>query len=259
MSKAIEALTGAAIWVLGSVFVCLIAVHTWSHVELVATVSAQTEPSTTKTILINRLRRLDPIEVDQVLEDAFGVAPTTPSEDDLMWVHMGHNLPIRGREFREAYKFQAGDDWLRKLSLLIKNRTSKEIVYISLTMKFPQTKAEGPMVEDNIAYGHIPDAVAFNGKGEKLPQVSNQPLSVGPDQEIALALAEHESEIRVGLERVQPFSTISLCYIEYELYFADGMAWWLGRYMAPVPTQPGKFVAMDMQYFPAPVHGLPGN
>lgn len=259
MSRIIRALTSVMVCILGSVLVCSIVVHNWSHVHLASSVRAQRETGTGNTVLINRLHRLDPLEVDRVLEDGKDVAPVEPSEDDLNLVRTNPNGPVRGRQFRDAYKFQAGDDWLRNLSLVVKNRTSKNIVYIGLRLKFPQTKAEGPVVEDSFAYGRIPDAVAYNAAGEKLPQGSDRPILLAPGQQMTLSLAGHESEIREGLERLQPFSSISLCYIRHDVYFDDGTAWWLGRYGAPDPAQPGKIIPMNGQYFPGPVHGLPGS
>jgi len=259
MSKMMEALVSTAACILGCVLLCSIVVHNWSHVHLVPPVSAQDEAGKGKTVLINKLHRLDPLEVDRVLEDGRDVAPVEPSEDDLIWVRVNPNGPVRGRQFRDAFKFQAGDDWLRNLSLVLKNRTSKNIVYVGLKLKFPQTKTEGPVVEQSFAYGRIPGAVAYNGSGEKLPQGSDRPILLAPGQQMTLSLAGHDSEIREGLERLQPFSSISLCYIRYDVYFEDGTAWWLGRYGAPDPAQPGKIIPMDSQYFPGPVHGLPGS
>jgi hypothetical protein len=60
MSKMMEALVSTAACILGCVLLCSIVVHNWSHVHLVPPVSAQDEAGKGKTVLINKLHRLDP-------------------------------------------------------------------------------------------------------------------------------------------------------------------------------------------------------
>jgi hypothetical protein len=191
------------------------------------------------------------------LERGKELVPGEPSEEDLKWVHMGINLPIRGRQFRDAYKFQAGDDWLRNLSLVLGNRTSKNIVLVSPSLHFPETKPNGPEVTCDLVFGRIPENVAYTSSGEKIPQGSNTPIMLAPGQRMMFSLAEDSSNIRDTVERFQPFSTVSLCYIHFSVYFEDGMRWSEGTYVAPDPAHAGKFIGMGLFYFPGPAHRLP--
>jgi len=260
MSRLMKASVTTALCILSFVLACAALVQHWPHLALVPTANAQGDDEVEKTILVNKLHRLDALEVDRVLESGRVVRPAEPSEDNLKWLQMGNNLPVLGRQFREAYTFRAGDDWLKDLSLVLKNRTSKSIVYIGLKLRFPQTKAEGPEAAGMFGYGRIPDAVAHDSSEKKLTQgESARPLLLAPGQQVTLSVGEHAEEMRAGLEGVQSFPSISLCYIEFAVYFEDGMAWLVGHYVAPDPNQPGRTIPMDKQYFPGPVRGLPGS
>ena len=88
-----------------------------------------------KIVSISCLRPVDPLASSEVLENGRLVGRTSLSEDDLKWIDKG--LPValpvliqryEARPSRWAYRFRAGDDWLKDLSVVVRNRTSKTIV-----------------------------------------------------------------------------------------------------------------------------------
>jgi hypothetical protein len=213
-----------------------------------------------KTVSISRLRPADPLEVSEVLENGQPVGRTLLSEDDLKWTDKG--LPValpvliqryEARPSRWAYKFRAGDDWLKDLSLVARNRTSKTIVNVGMLVRFPETKADGPAILEDIEFGRIPANAAFTGSGQRLGQDSNKSIFLGLGQTMAFSLAAHDGELRRSVEFYRPFSTVSLCVIEFRVYFEDGMQWF-GGYSMPDPTHPGRFVPMGFRYFPGQTH-----
>ena len=156
---------------------------------------------------------------------------------------------------RDAYKFQTGDDWLKNLSLVLKNRTSKNIVYVKVIISFPETRTVGVLAQDYIDFGQIPDGAASLFFGGKVLPGSNKPIFIAPGHKMRVFGAAADSGSREGIERYRPFSSISLSYIRFEVYFENGMRWFQENYTVPDPTQVGKFILMDRSYFPGPVHG----
>jgi hypothetical protein len=259
MIKSIQRLTIATLFILGAELVCPTSVKLWRRGYFVNLVHAQSGP---KTVSINRLRPVDPLDVSEVLEDGRPVGRTLLSQDDLKWIDKG--LPValpvliqryEARPSRWAYKFRAGDDWLKDLSLVVRNRTSKNIVYVDVVVGFPETKANGPAIFDDIEFGRIPANAAFTGSGQRLRQGSNKPIFLAPSQTMAFSLAAHDGELRRSVEFYRPFSTASLCIIEFQVYFGDGMKWFAGLYSMPDPTHPGRFAPMGFRYFPGQTHG----
>jgi hypothetical protein len=122
-------------------------------------------------------------------------------------------------------------------------------------VSFPQTKASGPTISDNVEFGRIPANAAFTGSGQELRQGSNKPIFLAPGQTMVFSHAAHDSELRRSVESYLPFSTVSLCMIEFQLYFEDGMRWGGGAYSMPDPTHPGRFVPMGFRYFPGAARG----
>jgi len=261
MSKLLDRLTLVALCVLGAVLASLLIVEGWHRVRVVPIVRAQGDPTGgNKTVLVNKTRRLDPIEVVKVLEGGKEVAPGDPSQDDLNWL-MPKDLPLRpARQFRTAYKFPAGESWLRDLSLVLLNRTSKNIVHVSMHVTFPETTATGPMLWPTVRFGQLPDNVAFFVSGEAMPPRPEEPIFLEPGEERTFPLVEQGPHLRKAIEGRQPFSTVSMCYIHFEATFDDGMHWGeVGGYSDPDPDHPGRFTPTDMTYFPGPLVGPPAE
>jgi hypothetical protein len=254
MISSAQRLTIATLFILGAEVVCPTSATLWRHPCLVNVVHAQ---SGLKTVSIDRLRPVDPLEVTEVLENGQPVGRTLLSEDDLKWMFKGLPvaLPVLIQRYEArpgwwAYKFRAGNDWLKHLSLVVRNRTSKNIVYVAMLLRFPETKANGAAISDDIEFGRIPANAAFTGSGQKLRQGSDKPIFLPPGQAMAFSLAAHDGELRRSVEFYRPFSTVSLCVIEFEVYFQDGMQWFGGGYSIPNRTHPGRFIPMGFGYFP---------
>jgi hypothetical protein len=149
-----------------------------------------------------------------------------------------------------AVPFQAGDDWLSELTFTIRNRSSKTFVFISFDIVFPEARARiglGQVVE----LGRIPEVDAYTVQGNKIGQGGKLPLDFRPGQEMKISLAPYADELRRKVEELQPFSTISRCFINLSHgFFEDGMLWSLADYEVPDPNRRGWFKPVDDSEIP---------
>ncbi|MFZ0963627.1 MAG: hypothetical protein WAO35_22415 [Terriglobia bacterium] len=261
MSKLLDRLILITLCLLGSVLATAFIAEGWHRVNLVPVVRAQSNPAPgIKTVVVNKTRQLDPIEVTQVLEGGNEIVPGDPSPADSDWMNSPALPVISTHEFRAAYKFPAGEDWLKDLEVVLRNRTSKNIVQVVLNVTFPETRAEGPIAWPAIRFGQLPANVAFFGSGDPIPPGPEPSLLFPPGTIEGFNLTRPDSQLRATVERSQPFSTVTLCYIHFAVVFDDGMNWTeAGGYAAPDPANPGRFLLPDRSYFPGPLMGPPAQ
>lgn len=153
--------------------------------------------------------------------------------------------------------FQAGDNWLRDLSITLKNQTSKKIAFVWVTFIFPQD-------ESNIFEGHIywelmlgqPPANTlgtFNHPREVIPKGTGRPLNFAPGQEMTISLGDYIGPLKARIEGWKPFASVNKCIIAVNhVYFDDGMRWsnWGAGYAQPFgdhwATMGGTFFPGEM-------------
>jgi hypothetical protein len=261
MSKLLDRLTLITLCLLGGVLDTVFIAKGWNRANLVPIVRAQSNPAPgTKTVIVNKTRQLDPIEVTQVLEGGNEIVPGDPTPADSDSLNPAGLPVISSHEFRAAYKFPAGDNWLGDLEVVLRNRTSKNIVRVVLNVTFPETAAKGPMAWPRVRFGQLPANVAFYGSGDPIPPGPEPTLLFPPGQIMGFNVTNYDSQLRATVERSQPFSTITLCYIHFGVDFDDGMHWSeAGGYAEPDPQHIGKFLPPDRTYFPGPLMGPPAS
>lgn len=203
-----------------------------------------------KTVMMVNMRPSDPIEVEAVLQSRKYVAPGKPSQDDLKWLIIpGKVLRAPLGQGRVAYKFQAGTDWLKNLSLVVRNRTSKSIALFTIYESFPETKATGSLVFNNAKFGALPANVAFTYDGRPLPRSGQKPLNLAPGKQRIFPLGDKLTRAIDIINARQPFSSISLLQVHFGVTFTDGMQWF-GAYAKPDPNHPGRYLPMPFNFFP---------
>jgi hypothetical protein len=88
-------------------------------------------------------------------------------------------------ELTPVAPFQADEDWLKNMSIFIKNRTDKEIVYAEVQLIFPDlgdgTEAR-PVTAYTISVGQRPEwsRYVFDGTTEELGHLDPASLSMRP-------------------------------------------------------------------------------
>jgi hypothetical protein len=247
---------------MGTALACSIAVEFWPHLNIVPAVQAQ---GVTRTLIIDRLYRTDPIEIVKVLSVGNEAKVHTRIEDDtqgFVLIYDGGHYPARGEAVAAlACKFQADDNWLNALSFVLRNRTSKTIVLVAITMISPSRALPhppGPPYEGwagRFTFGQLPAILVHTRRGDRLPATTRNPIRFGPGEGMTFALAD-AGRISPHVDVLaHPWSDTFLCRAQIRVVFEDGLQWLHGDYYKLDPERPGEDAMMDEEYFPGSFMG----
>jgi hypothetical protein len=162
-------------------------------------------------------------------------------------------------EVKPDVPFLAGDDWFNDLSVVVKNLSSKKIVFAGIQVDFPQT-GDGsrlhPIVGDQSSVGQMPENGLYSGiTGRKLTEPVRDPILLEPGAEVTIPVIsrdldnDHRSSVKAMLEARLPLSKVTTCLIGLrDFYFEDGTRWSHGTYYRPTGV-PGKFVVIPIEEF----------
>jgi hypothetical protein len=165
-------------------------------------------------------------------------------------------LMVGPRSVQPVTPFQAGQDWLKSMTIYLYNRTNKSIVFIDVPLGLPETgngRAE-PQWIYHIQLGRIPAVDAYSGRtGKPIPvDPKLEPLAFGPDQTLVVHAGDYIDQIgNYVQERMLLTGVTKLVIHGGTVFFDDGMRWQAGGgYSVPVPEHPGRFNPLDGNYFP---------
>ncbi|MGA9059887.1 MAG: hypothetical protein WB763_25635 [Terriglobia bacterium] len=236
MLRGLQWLSLIACCLLGTVIACVLMVQIWDKVSVVPVVQAQDALMGGSKFV--EIERDCPRDSARVVKVTVGKQVITP----------GFFNRLKGPS---GVPFQAGDDWLKKLTFTIRNRSSENFVELDMHICFPDTETTGHEICQPIDLGRMPDNAAYTVEGNKFDQGSARPLDFRPGQEMKISFAPYADEIRRRIEERQPFSTISRCFINLDGgFFEDGMRWELADYLVPDPSRHGSFKPVDDSEIP---------
>jgi hypothetical protein len=198
-------------------------------------------------IYIDRQTSMDPVSIEKI---AVG--------DQL--IELGVMDP-RGRVHEPGMQFQAGPDWLKDMSVVLKNRTNKEIVHVEIELWFPDS-GDGtrghPVQTYELALGQRPEIDLYIGRGGQkvLPDTDKEPLSLLPEKTVVIHIADYfdqiEELLKGGSKRLQQHTRVVVRQLGCA--FVDGMRWSdVGGFLIPDFDHPGHFAKQDQGRF------FPGN
>lgn len=169
------------------------------------------------------------------------------------------------RDEQPATQFQSDKNWLKNMSIFLKNRTDKTIVCAVIGLWFPET-GDGrtqAVTHYYIDLGQLPEIDSFTKTGQKIPPDPNsQPLLFAPGKTLVIHVADYITATQDTLEQFPgllaavnkpPLSQITKVVIApKKFFFDDGMRWTdLEEFGVPDPNQPGQFTNMERgRYFP---------
>jgi hypothetical protein len=167
------------------------------------------------------------------------------------------------REDRPGKPFQADDNWLKNMTISIRNRTDKTIVSGEVMVWFPETLGNSPERPEattmyRLRFGQRPDVARYYKDGSKIPPDTFKPVELAPGQTMVIPLADHIDAIQSLVEGVgnTPFSHITKINLQRgSFYFVDGMRWENFSYFAPDLEHPGKYTALAQDFFPGRTGG----
>jgi hypothetical protein len=196
----------------------------------------------TKMVYIDAQYRVDPVTITEVTVGDQQIQP---------------GLSTGAREVRPGTPFQADEDWLKNMSISLKNRTNKAIDRAEVMLYFLGASASQPVAAYVITLGQRHESDSFTSRGQRRPPEPNkQPLLCVPGQTLVVRVGDYVDEIQSIVEEKVPFSQVTRVAIQRtRFFFVDGMRWDdLVGFGVPDPNHPGQFTNMDRNtYFPGDV------
>lgn len=144
--------------------------------------------------------------------------------------------------------FQAGDDWLKYLSVTVRNASKKNIAGIEAVMSLLDTgdgTSTRPIVTSNVLVGVRP-GVQSGSTNEGMPPSS---VLIEPGQSVTISFAANYDGFKTKVEAQQSISTIHRCRMSFSVFFADGTRWIVDQYYRPEPAHPGRYAPMSFEEF----------
>jgi hypothetical protein len=153
--------------------------------------------------------------------------------------------------------FQAGDDWLNHLTVVLKNVSSKKVVNADIRVFFLDLgngTPQHPLVGDGNQIGERPKHARYSTiQGGWQNDPARNPILIGPGQEFSLPAIDPErfDEVKQIIETRQPLSSMTSIRLDVAtVYFEDGTKWG-GGYFRPDYSAPGKYVHISQKEFDA--------
>jgi hypothetical protein len=232
-----------------AVLATLVVLSGWLHWRAAAVAAAGlTQSGEDRTVDIERQTRMDPLTITKVMVGDQQIQPGQSSG---------------AREDKPGTTFQADEDWLKNMSIVLKNRTDKVIAHVEIQLFFPDTgdgSASRPVTAYTIALGQVPDINSFTSHGQKIPpDSSKQPLLLAPGQTLVIRVADYIDGIRDMLEQFpgalvggSPILQVTRVTIDrLQLFFVDGLRWKnLDGFAVPDPNRPGRYTNPGTTFFP---------
>jgi hypothetical protein len=201
----------------------------------------------TKIVYIDNQYRMDPVTIEKVTVESQLIQP---------------GVSTAARVEQPATPFQADEDWLKNMSISLKNRTDKVIVRAEIMLWFldtgngitPPGRISPTVSMYVMTFGQRPEIDSFTSHGQKRPpEPDKQPLLLAPGQTVVIRVGDYVGEMQSIVEQTLPFSQVTRVAIRrLQFYFVDGMRWTdLDRFAIPDPNHPGQFTNLDRgRYFP---------
>lgn len=206
----------------------------------IAPVGAATGRLGTKMVYIDAQYRVDPVTITKVTVGDQQIQP---------------GVSTGAREVRPGTPFRADEDWLKNMSVSLKNRTNKVIVRAELQLWFPDTgdgSPSQPVTVHIISVGRRPEIDSFASHGQKLqPEPGKTPLLVAPGQTVVIHFVDDLDAMQSRVEETLSFAQVTRVAIQrLRVYFVDGMSWDdLHGFGVPDLNHPGRFTYMDRNRF----------
>jgi hypothetical protein len=158
------------------------------------------------------------------------------------------SLKVKGRAAGLGEKFEGEGDWLRGVTLSIRNRADQPIVWARLDLTFPETAATGPVMLHQIFLGSRPD----------LPQPPGvAPLRLMPKETLEVPLAAEYEQIKTLIElRHASVELVRQLDLHLgEVLYEDGTLWSGGQLFKRNPDPGGQRKWLRLSDGPQPPAG----
>ncbi len=146
------------------------------------------------------------------------------------------DLTVNGTQHEINRKVTAGEDWLNGLTFKSKNISNKNIVFIYVSLLFPEAKAiTGTLFAFDLRYGADPRLEAGS--------TTEKPIKPEEEAEFVVSDASYQN-LKRGIEtRITPIKNINSVQIDVvRVIFDDDTAWATGTFMHRDPNNPKRWI-----------------
>lgn len=150
--------------------------------------------------------------------------------------------------------FQGADDWFNHLTVVLRNVSTKKVVYADIRIFFLDTDDKRSMIADGNQIGERAKQARYttiHGGWQNDP--ARSPILVGPGKELSVPVIDPNrfGEVKGILEDRQPLSSIASVRLDVAtVYFEDGTKW-AGGYFRPDFSASGKYIHISQKEFDA--------
>jgi len=151
---------------------------------------------------------------------------------------VGLSLGSRKIDFDENY--EAAMDWLKDLSIKIRNDSGKTVAFISLSLDFPETLETGNMMAFPLSYGqHQISSEKIVGRKEDKPVPPGQSFDIGLDE-------KRYADLKRFLDSRQGANSLTRAKLGIaSIYYNDGTGWSGGQNIKQDPNDPKRWIPVD--------------
>lgn len=162
-------------------------------------------------------------------------------------------LLVDGKEVHRGIPFQAGPDWLQHLTVVIQNKSGKDLTAAQIMIDFPELgdgSHERPIVGTQIRIGQRPEHALYSQSGEKIRAESTAPIRIAPGSTVSFSFSDFMDRIRSTVAGYRDPADLNQCWIRLQVFFfSDGTRWIKGMYTRPDPATPGKYIPISRDDF----------
>jgi hypothetical protein len=141
------------------------------------------------------------------------------------------------KSVKPSAKFRGNEDWLKGLTLRLKNTSGKSIVYVEVRVYVPTSDTEDKPVAFSLRYGVIPRSGSDN-----LGFSTSPPITHG--RSVTLRLSDDDYELGKNIVR-EKRGNVNFNHVEIRvgmIVFDDGTAWKNGYSLRRDPNDPERWV-----------------
>lgn len=151
-------------------------------------------------------------------------------------------VKVKGRSVRSKERFLSDDDWLNGLTITVKNRSEKEILYASIQLQFPRTFGlADPIAVDDIDYGNRALLTRSPTPAER-----SAAISAGQEVDIRLNFVEHDLIRKLLSQTGYPVGINEVHLRVGKIIFEDDTMWYAGSRLQRDPTAPSNWVNTEL-------------
>jgi len=144
---------------------------------------------------------------------------------------------VRAEEGIRTQEFEGDPDWLKDLTLKLRNTSGKTITYVVLNLHFPEVTKNNSMALDQIFLGVDPDR-----------KFRRAEVRLAPNETIEIPLASRSDEIKTLVRVVGDLSAENITKLWLEMHaalFDDGTLFEAGTLYKRNPDDPLKWIPID--------------